>query len=1080
MFQEVQTDLDFPAQERAILDFWRKERIFERLVAKNRGGPRWSFIDGPITANNPMGVHHAWGRTYKDVYQRYRAMLGMRLRYQNGFDCQGLWVEVEVEKELRDDAQRRIAAGADPATTISFESKRDIERFGIDRFVEMCKERVRKYSAIQTEQSIRLGYWMDWDHSYFTMSDENNYTIWHFLKTCHERGWIYKGVDVMPWCPRCGTGLSEHEMTEGYAEVQHTAVFLRFPLRGRRGESLLVWTTTPWTLAANVAAAVHPELTYVKVREGEEVLYLAKGCLKVLKDKKAEVLEEFPGAKLVGWEYDGPFDALPAVREKLRPHDHRIIPWTDVSEAEGTGIVHIAPGCGQEDFALGKEHGLSAIAPIDEEGIYPAGYEFLSGKSAGGVAEAILEDLQRRRRRYKKERYAHRYPHCWRCKTELLFRLVDEWFIAMDPWRQRIMRVVDRIEWIPEYGRERELDWLRNMHDWMISKKRFWGLALPIWTCPACDRFEVIGSREELKGRAVAGWDEFEGHSPHRPWIDAVKIACPGCKASISRIKDVGNPWLDAGIVPFSTLGYRTHPEHWKEWFPADFVTECFPGQFRNWFYSLLAMSTALEDRPPFRTLLGHALVRDEQGQEMHKSLGNAIEFNAAAEQMGADVMRWIYAGQNPTQNLNFGFGPAKEVQAKLLRLWNAYAFFVTYARVDRFNPRRDAVPRARRSRFDRWILSNLQLLIRKAHDAYSKFAVMALVKEAERFIDDLSNWYLRRGRERFWREERDEDKLAAYSTLHEVLVTLARVLAPVIPFFTEAMYRNLVAGEAAPSGAGTAAHSSPPASVHLTEFPQADEGLIDQGLSERMAAAIQVVELGRAIRQERKLKVRQPLQTISVASRTAADRAAMVEFRDQVLDELNVKELSHVPDGAELVRHRIKPNFRLLGPKHGKRMGEIQKALAALPAERAAARVRAGESIPVVLSGGGEVSLLPEEVEVELEAPQGLAIAEGGGFIVALSTEVTPALRREGIAREISRAVNQLRKEAGYRVEDRITLEYAAEGREIRAAISEWADFIRRETLAVGLRENATPAGDKTGTVEIDGETFRFGVRRA
>ncbi len=1079
MFQEVQTNLDFPAQERAILDFWRKERIFERLVAKNSGGPRWSFIDGPITANNPMGVHHAWGRTYKDLYQRYRAMLGMRLRYQNGFDCQGLWVEVEVEKELREDAKRKIAAGADPAATISFDSKRDIERFGIDRFVEMCKERVRKYSAIQTEQSVRLGYWMDWGNSYFTMSDENNYTIWHFLKTCHERGWIYKGFDVMPWCPRCGTGLSEHEMTEGYAEVEHTAVFLRFPLRGRAGESLLVWTTTPWTLAANVAAAVHPELTYVKVREGEEILYLAKGCFKVLKDKKAEVLEEFPGARLVGWEYDGPFDALPAVREKLRPQDHRVIPWTDVSEAEGTGIVHIAPGCGQEDFGLGKEHGLPAIAPIDEEGIYPAGYDYLSGKSAGAVAEPILEDLQRRRLRYKKERYTHRYPHCWRCKTELLFRLVDEWFIAMDPWRERIMRVVDQIAWIPEYGRERELDWLRNMHDWMISKKRFWGLALPIWTCAACNRFEVIGSCEELKARAVAGWDAFEGRSPHRPWIDAVKIACPGCKAPISRIKDVGNPWLDAGIVPFSTLGYRTDPEHWKEWFPADFVTECFPGQFRNWFYSLLAMSTALEDRPPFRTLLGHALVRDEKGQEMHKSLGNAIEFNAAAEKMGADVMRWIYAGQNPTQNLNFGFGPAKEVQAKLLRLWNAYAFFVTYARVDRFDPRRDAVPHARRSRFDRWILSNLQLLIRKAHEAYSKFAVMALVKEAERFIDDLSNWYLRRGRERFWREERDEDKLSGYSTLHEVLTTLARVLAPVIPFFTEAMYRNLVAGEDSPSGSSTAPQSSSPASVHLTEFPRADEGLIDQGLSERMAAVIQVVELGRAIRQERKLKVRQPLQTISVASRTAADRAAMDEFRDQILDELNVKELSHVPDGADLVRHRIKPNFRLLGPKYGKRMGEIQKALAALPAGTVAARVRAGEPIPLVLSGGEEVSLLPEEVEVELEAPEGLAIAEGGGFVVALSTEVTPALRREGIAREISRAVNQLRKEAGFRVEDRIALEYAAEGDEIRAAIGEWADFIRRETLAVVLREVVTPAGDKTGSLEIDGATVRFGVRR-
>ncbi|MGH7752251.1 MAG: class I tRNA ligase family protein, partial [Gemmatimonadales bacterium] len=397
--------------------------------------------------------------------------------------------------------------------------------------------------------------------------------------------------------------------------------------------------------------------------------------------------------------------------------------------SEGTGIVHIAPGCGREDFALGKEHGLPPIAPIDEEGVYVEGFAWLTGKKASEVGEPILEELAKKRLRYKKERYAHRYPHCWRCKTELLFRLVDEWFIAMDPWRERIMRVVEQINWIPAYGRERELDWLRNMHDWMISKKRFWGLALPIWECAPCGRFEVIGSREELRRRAVAGWAEFEGKSPHRPWVDAVKIACSRCGQPAARVKDVGNPWLDAGIVPFSTLGYTTDRSHWEKWFPADFVSESFPGQFRNWFYSLLAMSTALVDRPPFKTLFGYALVRDEQGREMHKSLGNAIEFNAAAERMGADCLRWLYAGQVPTQNLNFGFGPAKEAHAKLLRLWNAYSFFVTYARADGFDPRRSAVPHQRRSLFDRWILSNLHTLIQHAHRAYSEYWVVDLVK---------------------------------------------------------------------------------------------------------------------------------------------------------------------------------------------------------------------------------------------------------------------------------------------------------------------------------------------------------------
>ena len=1054
--------------ENRILAFWKKEAIFQALVAKNRGKPRWSFIDGPITANNPMGVHHAWGRTYKDLYQRYQAMTGHELRYQNGFDCQGLWVEVEVEKELREEAKKKLEAGADPTTTLTFESKKDIEKFGIDRFVEMCKERVRKYSRVQTEQSIRLGYWMDWDNSYFTMSDDNNYTIWHFLKTCHERGWIFSGVDVMPWCPRCGTGISEHELTEGYADVEHTAIFLRFPLKGRPGESLLVWTTTPWTLAANVAAAVHPDLTYVKVREGEETLYLAKGCLKVLKDKNAQVVEELPGKALLGWEYQGPFDDLPAVGRTVKPEHHRVIAWTDVTETEGTGVVHIAPGCGKEDFALGKEHKLPSLAPIDEEGVYVDGFGFLTGQRASAVADMVIEELQRRRLRYKKERYAHRYPHCWRCKTELLFRLVDEWFIAMDPWRADIMRVVEEITWIPSYGRERELDWLRNMHDWMISKKRFWGLALPIWACKQCGTFEVVGSREELQRRAVAGWEKFDGNSPHRPWVDEVKIACSKCKRPISRVKDVGNPWLDAGIVPFSTLDSLKNPEHWKQWFPADFVTECFPGQFRNWFYSLLAMSTALTGKAPFKTLLGHALVRDEQGREMHKSLGNSIEFNSAAEKMGADVMRWLYAGQNPTQNLNFGYGPAREAHTKLLRLWNSYSFLATYARADAWDPRAPRPALTQRSLFDRWIISNLALLVQTANEAYSRFDVASLVQAAERFIDDLSNWYLRRGRERFWREERDADKESAYATLHEVLVTLAQLLAPVLPFLTETMYQNLV----------VAWDAKAPRSVHLTEFPRTDESSIDRQLSEHMAGVISIVELGRAIRQERKLKTRQPLQTVSVAVPTPAWKESLSLFREQILDELNVKELQFVPDSANLVKHRVKPSFRLLGPKHGKLMGEISKALAALPPPEVAARVRRGESTPVKLSTA-TVELLPEEIEMTLEAPEGLAIAEGGGFVVALSTEVTPELRREGIAREVTRTINQLRKAAGYKVSDRIRVTWKAEGAEICAAMVDFRDFIAREVLAIEIREEIEPAGDQRETVAMDEGKVTVAVAR-
>nr|HMN61867.1 class I tRNA ligase family protein [Anaerolinea sp.] len=620
-FRDVPNKMDFAAQERDLLQFWKERKTFEQLTRMRKGMPPWSFIDGPITANNPMGVHHGWGRTYKDLMQRFRSMQGHELRYQNGFDCQGLWVEVEVEKEM------------------GFKSKKDIETFGLEAFVRACKARVLRYAAVQTEQSMRLGYWMDWNEpdelrrladqlledparvitlqgpegpvtgtvedlvgrlglpeeggSYFTFSNENNYMIWTFLKKCWERGWVYRGADVMPWCPRCATAISQHEIvTDGYAELTHQSVTLRFPLRGEGGrrkdaqpglpEALLVWTTTPWTLSSNVAAAVGKDLTYAKVRQGDEVFYLAKGTLHMLKGKY-EVLGELKGAEMVGWTYDGPFDDLPAAQQaggftdiKEMAHNstqsaaqaHRVILWDEVGETEGTGIVHIAPGCGAEDFQLGREFGLPILAPLEEEGHFvPGGFGWLEGMHVSDVAQPIFADLEKKGLLYRVTAYTHRYPTCWRCGTELVFRLVDEWYIRMGEvyekpreelsanekarsLRYQIMDVVDQIRWIPDFGHSREMDWLRNMHDWMISKKRYWGLALPIWVCDGCGHYEVVGDEVELKTRAVDGWEVFAGHTPHRPFIDAVKLACPACGGQMSRVPDVGNPWLDAGVVP--------------------------------------------------------------------------------------------------------------------------------------------------------------------------------------------------------------------------------------------------------------------------------------------------------------------------------------------------------------------------------------------------------------------------------------------------------------------------------------------------------------------------------------------------
>ncbi|HBE24081.1 MAG TPA: isoleucine--tRNA ligase, partial [Ktedonobacter sp.] len=502
--------VDYPALESTIQKWWDDQGVLQMYLQRNEHSDKqFSFLDGPITANNAMGVHHAWGRTYKDIYQRLKTMQGYQQRYQNGFDCQGLWVEVEVEKDL------------------GLKSKLDIEAYGIDEFVQRCKDRVFTFAKRQTDQSIRLGYWMDWGNDYYTLSDENNFTIWSFLKRCHEKGLLYKGHDVMPWCPRCATGISNMEIeSEGYKETTHLSLYVRFPLVDRPGEYLLAWTTTPWTLAANVAAAVHPDLPYIKVEQDGEYYYLAQELLPVLKALKGRdkgdyhVVQTLKGSDMVGWSYHGPFDELPAEQGVV----HTVVPWKDVSATEGTGIVHIAPGCGREDFALSKEFNLAAVAPVDEFGVYVAGFDWLTGQFAAEVGQQIADDLAQKGLLYRPQNYKHRYPTCWRCKTELIFRLVDEWFISMEELRYEIMDVVRQINWIPGFGLERELDWLRNMDDWMISKKRYWGLALPIYDCPQCGTFEVIGSKDELEELAASGWEEFEGHSPHRPWIDAVKV----------------------------------------------------------------------------------------------------------------------------------------------------------------------------------------------------------------------------------------------------------------------------------------------------------------------------------------------------------------------------------------------------------------------------------------------------------------------------------------------------------------------------------------------------------------------------
>jgi len=1101
MFRPVSAKPDFVAQEHDLLREWAERRTFARLRAQNAGGPRFSFLDGPITANNPMGVHHAWGRSYKDLYQRFHAMLGEDQRYQNGFDCQGLWVEVNVERDL------------------GFKSKRDIEAFGIAEFVSLCKQRVLTFAARQTEQSVRLGYWMDWNDpaellrlrdllkedptqvvtiegpdgpvtdtvemvvgrlgmpdvggSYFTFSNENNDLIWGFLAECHRRGWVYRGHDTMPWCPRCGTGLSQMEMNEGYADREDPGLTVRFPLVDRPGEALLVWTTTPWTLAANVAAAVGKDLRYVKVAQGDDVLWLGKGTLKQALRGPFKVLGEVSGAELAGLRYTGPFDELPTVQSAFAEagYTHRVVTWDEVGEDEGTGIVHIAPGCGAEDYQLGKLLDLPVIGPIDEDGRYYAGFGWLTGLDAPAVAEQVIGDLEQRGFFYHVEPYSHRYPHCWRCSTPLLFRLVDEWYISMGPvydaprdqltkeqvdasLRYQIMEVVDRIRWIPDFGYERELDWLLNMRDWMISKKRYYGLALPIYDCKACGAFDVIGGRTELAGRAVAGWDAFEGHTPHRPFVDHVQIACPGCGEPVGRIADVGNPWLDAGIVPFSTMHFREDPEFWAKWFPADFITESFPGQFRNWFYAMLAMSTVLRREEPFKTIFGYATLFGEDGRPMHKSWGNAIEFDEAAERMGVDVMRWMYASARPQDNILFGWHAADEARRGLLVLWNVYAFFTTYTRLAGWTPASGAPAVADRPPLDRWILSRAAGVAAAVEVRLRDYDVEAASRVIDAYIDDLSTWYLRLSRRRMSRST-GADRDAAFATLHDVLVAMVRTVAPVLPFLSDTIYGNLV----------VAVDDTAPDSVHLTPWPAAElRPLRDAALEEAMAVARKAVDLARTLRGQAGLKVRQPLARLWLAlpGRRLTELDALLEL---VRVEANVKEVELIGDESDLVDRGVK----VLLPKVGKRLGvKIPAVMAA--AREGAFEINADGSVTLA----GEI-LTAEEVEIQATPKPGTAVAHDDGLVAVIDTVLTPALRAEGDAREVSRAVQDLRKEAELDLDDRIVLWVDGLG----AEVDPFLDVVAADTLADVIHREAPPAGMSVVAVRLDAGEARIALRR-
>ena len=1099
MIKRPKSKVDFIEIEHRILDFWEKNQIFQKRRELNKGNTKWSFIDGPITANNPMGVHHAWGRTLKDIFNRYKAMNGYDLRYQQGFDCQGLWVEVEVEKEL------------------GFKSKKDIEEYGIEKFVNKCKERVNKYSKIQTEQSKRLGYWMDWENSYYTMSDENNYTIWAFLKKLFERDKIYKGSDVVPWSGRSGTSYSQMEIIEGRKLVSHRAVFVRFPIKNKKNEYLLIWTTTPWTLTSNVITGINGNLDYIKVQAADKsIYYFAKKNLeykrldKQFKEKKQwiegvpklktlaqifnerggyKVLDTIKGEELVGLSYEGPYDhfeaqheygGYPFVNDELKEKkinsqlQHQVVDvgkdstGNDIVIAgEGTGLVHMAPGCGDIDSKVGKKLGFVSLAPLDAESRFTEKFGWLSGKSATDkdTIQLIIDDLKERDLLFYSEDYPHVYPHCWRSGDELVFRLVDEWYINMD-WRQEIKDIVDKINWIPKWGKDREHEWLDNMGDWMISKKRFWGLALPIWKFED-GSFYVVGSKEELKQLTVEGWDEFEAHSPHRPWIDKVKIKHPKTGLIGRRVEDVGNPWLDAGIVPFSTLNYTSDKKYWNQWFPAEFVVESFPGQFRNWFYSLLAMSALMEKKPPFKNLLGHALVRAEDGKEMHKSWGNAIWFDDAAEKMGVDVMRWMYSLQNPEQNLLFGYSNGDEVRKKLIQLWNSYTFFATYASVDGFDPNINNIQYKNLGIMDKWIISKLNVFIKNCQYSLENFRSDLMMRKFDLFLDDLSNWYIRRSRRRFWKSEDDFDKNSAYAILYECLSSTIKLLSPVLPFVTEEIYQNLVRN----------VNLDCPESIHLCQYPIVEESKIDIDIMANIDTLRKVVELGRSARNKAKIKTRQPLSELHFHIENDKVANFIMDEKKIILDELNVKKIIRAKFESDLIQYSVKPNLPILGSKYGNFLIQIKENLNSLDNNQILDKIRSEKKIDMIIDGN-QISILRDELIFEQESVSGFSSSGDDNHSVGLVIKLDKNLLNEGTVRDVIRQVQNMRKDANFAVEDRIDVYINPEGL-IGDAIKSFEDLFKNEVLALNIFKMKRDV-EFLSKLQIEGESIELGLSRA
>jgi isoleucyl-tRNA synthetase len=1076
LFRDVDTKVSFPKLEEDVLAFWKQEKIFQKSLKNREGQPKYTFYEGPPTANGLPGIHHVLARVFKDLFPRYKTMRGYHVPRIAGWDTHGLPVEVEVEKKL------------------GFKGKEDIEKYGIAEFNKLCRQSVWEYVQEWERMTDRIGFWVDQENAYITYNNDYIETGWWILKRLWDDGLLFKDYKVTMHCPRCNTSLADAEVAQGYKDdVDDPSVYIRLRLQPGEAErlpfgananrglpvSVMVWTTTPWTLPANTAAALKADAPYVlaKPHEEDETYVVAKELApKLFGEDGYETLGEAQGSALVGFKYQPLFDGVDSTGQLTDTSAaYRTITDEIVEMGDGTGIVHIAPAYG--DLEVGRRAGLPTLFSVDLSGRVLSAFPKFNNEFFKKADPAITRDLKERGFLWKSGRIKHTYPFCWRCSTPLLFFAKDSWYIRTTRVKDELVENNKKINWYPGHIKQGRFgNWLENNVDWALSRERYWGTPLPLWQCDKTGQYECVGSVAELEQKVGRDLKDLD---LHRPYVDDLTWASPFVEGgTMRRLPLVIDCWFDSGAMPYAQMHYPfEHKDDFDtDWFPADFICEAVD-QTRGWFYTLHALGTLVKEQPVYKNVicLGHIL--DGEGQKMSKSKGNIVNPWSVLDAQGADALRWyLYTANPPGEPRRFSQDLVSEsIRKFMLTLWNTYSFFVTYANLDQPDLSR-SVPVSERPTIDRWLVSRLNALVRDVTVMMDKYDVTGPARAIEAFVDDLSNWYVRLNRRRFWKSESDTDKLAAYQTLHEALVTVSKLAAPFVPFVSDAIYRNLV----------QSLDANAPESVHLCDWPTHDAGLIDETLLRDTAVTIRVVSLGRAARSAAKLKVRQPLLEVLVKPREASDRDSLTRFKQQVMEELNVKDVVLVENGADIMSYTLKANFKLLGPKLGKQLGSLQKALGALDGNAAFASLKADGKMSVTLESGDTFELTEEEVLVEAKQKEGYAVVEEGGYTVALNKTVTPELKREGLLRDVVRSVQSARKDADFNISDKITVWYEVTkdaggfAADLAEALStpEAVRYVQAETLATALNAGQTSeASAFRQDVELEGAVLHLGL---